>query len=186
MENIPGRSCTRLEHLEALNRAARLSLVQPGLILSQTGFGLGLISSCIALMKQANLTKSQINRFLDDQVVDIEADFLTTHRAIYRLANEIGCGGHLLRADILKDVIEVRIAIAELSLRTSQATMLHLGSSGYRLHSTAERKLRESYFVAVVTPSLKHLKKLHYEMNGGSKDRYYSDNVQVPQPMARH
>jgi hypothetical protein len=43
--------------------------------------------------------------------------------------------------------------------------MLHLGSSAYRLHSTAERKLRESYFVAIVTPALKHLKKLQSDLN---------------------
>jgi hypothetical protein len=41
--------------------------------------------------------------------------------------------------------------------------MLHAGASGYRLHSPFERKLRESYFVAIVTPALKHLKKIqHY------------------------
>jgi hypothetical protein len=53
---------------------------------------------------------------------------------------------------------------SELSLRASQAAMLHLGASGYLLHGAAERKLRESYFVAIVTPALKHLKKLLHDM----------------------
>ncbi|GAC1406766.1 MAG: hypothetical protein NVSMB49_26500 [Ktedonobacteraceae bacterium] len=43
--------------------------------------------------------------------------------------------------------------------------MLHAGASGYRLHSAVERKLRESYFVAIVTPALKHLKKVLYELD---------------------
>ena len=42
--------------------------------------------------------------------------------------------------------------------------MLHMGAAGYRSGSAAERKLRESYFVAIVTPALKHLKKLQHDM----------------------
>ncbi|HTK06431.1 MAG TPA: acyl-CoA dehydrogenase family protein [Ktedonobacteraceae bacterium] len=138
----------------------------PAIILSQTGFGLGLVGSCIALMRQANRTKGHINSFLPDQVDDIEADLQTTRQTIYQLAEEIGCGERPLRADLLKETVATRIAIAELALRASQATMLHLGSSGYRLHSVAERKLRESYFIAIVTPALKHLKKMQSGMNG--------------------
>ncbi|HEY4389490.1 MAG TPA: acyl-CoA dehydrogenase family protein [Ktedonobacteraceae bacterium] len=138
--------------------------IQPGFILSQTGFGLGLINSCIALMNRSNISKGHVNRFLDDQVTDIEADLQSVRQSIYHLADEIGCGEQALRADIMKDVIHARIVISELSLRASQATMLHLGASGYRLHSMADRKLRESYFVAIVTPALKHLKKLQYEL----------------------
>jgi alkylation response protein AidB-like acyl-CoA dehydrogenase len=139
--------------------------IQPGMILSQTGFGLGLVRSCIDLMKHANVTKGHVNQFLDDQVDAIEADFLSVRQAIYRLAEEIGCGEQKTRADLIKDVIQTRITISKLSLRASQATMLHLGSSAYRLHSTAERRLRESYFVAIVTPALKHLKKLQSDLN---------------------
>ena len=38
--------------------------------------------------------------------------------------------------------------------------MLHAGAAGYKAGAATERKLRESYFVAIVTPALKHLKKL--------------------------
>jgi alkylation response protein AidB-like acyl-CoA dehydrogenase len=139
--------------------------IQPGIILSQTSFGLGLINSCLALIKHANVTKGHVNQYLDDQVDAIETDFLSVRQTIYRLSDEIGCGEQKTRADFIKDVIQARIMISELALRASQATMLHLGSSAYRLHSIAERKLRESYFVAIVTPSLKHLKKLQSDLN---------------------
>jgi hypothetical protein len=42
--------------------------------------------------------------------------------------------------------------------------MLHMGAAGYRSGSAAERKVREAYFVAVVTPAIKQLKKNLHDM----------------------
>ena len=38
--------------------------------------------------------------------------------------------------------------------------MLHAGARAYVQGSPAERELREACFVAIVTPALKHLKKM--------------------------
>jgi|SRR5579859_4363290 len=138
--------------------------IRSGFILTQTGFGLGLVSSCIELMKRTNRTKGHINCFLDDQVADIENDLRTTQRHTYALAEEIGCGNQDTRPDIMRDVVQARLSVSELALRASQATMLHAGASGYRQQSVYNRKLREAYFVAIVTPALKHLKKLLYDL----------------------
>jgi alkylation response protein AidB-like acyl-CoA dehydrogenase len=141
-----------------------LARIRPGFILTQTGFGLGLVSSCVELMKRTNEAKGHVNCFLDDQAEAIERDLCSAQQYTYALADEIGCGQRDVRPDIIKDVVQARILASELSLRASQAAMLHAGASGYRLHSAFERKLRESYFVAIVTPALKHLKKLLYEL----------------------
>jgi hypothetical protein len=37
--------------------------------------------------------------------------------------------------------------------------MLHQGAKGYLSHSAAQRKLREAYFIAIVTPAIKHLRR---------------------------
>ena len=37
--------------------------------------------------------------------------------------------------------------------------MLHAGARGFVTNAAAQRRLRESYFVAIVTPALKHLRK---------------------------
>ncbi len=138
--------------------------IRSGFILTQTGFGLGLVSSCIELMKRTNRTKGHINCFLDDQVEDIETDLRIAQRLTYALAEEIGCGNRDIRSDIMGDVVQARLSASELSLRASQATMLHAGVSAYRRHSVYDRKLREAYFVAIVTPALKHLKKILYDL----------------------
>lgn len=56
--------------------SAFIPKIQHGFMLTQTGFGLGLVSSCVELMKRTNEAKQHVNRFLDDQVEDIENDFI--------------------------------------------------------------------------------------------------------------
>lgn len=143
--------------------------IRSGFILTQTGFGLGLVSSCVELMKRTNVSKHHVNRFLDDQVTDIEVDLHNVQQYTYALADEIGCGQHENRPDMIRDVVEARILVSELALRASQAAMLHAGASGYLRHCAFERKLRESYFVAIVTPALKHLKKMQYDLQQNSE-----------------
>jgi len=42
--------------------------------------------------------------------------------------------------------------------------MLHCGARGYVANATAQRRLREAYFVAIVTPATKQLKKMLADM----------------------
>lgn len=134
--------------------------IKPGFILTQVGMGLGLTASCIELMKRANRQLGHVNRFLDDQVEDIAADLQIARQRTYELADQLNeCTG-VARPQLTKEIIQARVTAGELSLRSSQAAMLHAGARAYVQGSPAERKLREAYFVAIVTPALKHLKKM--------------------------
>ncbi len=147
--------------------APYIARIRPGFILGQTGFGLGLVGACLEIMRRANRRTAHVNCFLDDTLEKIEADFQTARNFTHDLADEIGVGaeGSMSRPALAKDAIQARILASELALRASQAAMLYAGASGYRLGGPVERKLRESYFVAIVTPALKHLKKLQAAMN---------------------
>jgi hypothetical protein len=57
-------------------------------------------------------------------------------------------------------VLQARLAGSELSLTAAQAAMLHCGARGYVTTGAAQRRLREAYFVAIVTPAIKQLKKM--------------------------
>jgi alkylation response protein AidB-like acyl-CoA dehydrogenase len=61
-------------------------------------------------------------------------------------------------------VIEARIAIGEAAVAAAHAAMLHCGARGYVANAAAQRRLRESYFVAIVTPAIKQLKKMLADM----------------------
>lgn len=141
-----------------------VAAIRPGFVLTQAGFGLGLVASCIDLMRRANERVGHVNRYLDDGAGEIEADLQEARGRTYALAEQIGCGEHTLGPEATREAIACRILASELALRASQAAMLHTGAAGYRSGAAAERKLRESYFVAIVTPALKHLKKLQHDL----------------------
>ena len=56
-------------------------------------------------------------------------------------------------------MLKVRGEAAELSLRAAQAALLHQGARGYLMKSAPQRRVRESHFVAIVTPAIKHIRK---------------------------
>ena len=56
-------------------------------------------------------------------------------------------------------VLEARARGSELSLKAAQAALLHHGARGYLASSAVQRRVRESHFVAIVTPALKQLRK---------------------------
>ncbi|HEX8465904.1 MAG TPA: acyl-CoA dehydrogenase family protein [Abditibacterium sp.] len=136
--------------------------IRPGFILGQTGFGLGVIAACLEIMQRANKRTGHVNCFLDDRAEHIEADLDALRTRIYALADEIGVGqsAAVPSKELVRGCVQARLDTSELALRASQAALLHAGAGGYRAGGAVDRKLRESYFVAIVTPATKHLKKL--------------------------
>ena len=135
--------------------------IRPGFMLTQVGMGLGLVESCIDLMRRSNQRLGHVNQFLDDQADDLALDLQTARERTYALADRLDtCTGPVEDVALIREVIQARIAGSELSLRAAQSTMLHAGARAYVHGSAPERKLREAYFVAIVTPALKQLKKM--------------------------
>ncbi len=134
--------------------------IKPGFILMQVGMGLGLTQNCIDLMRRIDKTKHHVNQYLDDRPDEMESELESLRLKSYRLAEAIGHGRELFSTEVIREVIEARAAASELSLRASQSLMLHAGAIAYVHGSIYERRLRESYFVAIVTPALKHLRKV--------------------------
>lgn len=140
--------------------AEYLARIQPGMILAQLGMGLGLIRDCIRLIDSAGKTHQHINSFENDQADELRIALASAETQTFRLASRLDNGPqadelHALRTDVLR----LRLAGGELTLRAANAAMLHQGARGYLRTATAQRRLREAYFVAIVTPSLKHLRR---------------------------
>ncbi|MBU1363767.1 MAG: acyl-CoA/acyl-ACP dehydrogenase [Gammaproteobacteria bacterium] len=136
--------------------AAYVKRIKPGMILAQMGMGLGLIDACSKLMAQSNRTLAHVNQYLDDQFEDIESALEEGRAATYALADEVQQGPV---ADRTLDILKLRLAGGELSVRAAHAAMLHQGAKGYLVRNAAQRRLREAYFVAIVTPATKHLRR---------------------------
>jgi alkylation response protein AidB-like acyl-CoA dehydrogenase len=140
--------------------AEYLARIQPGMILAQLGMGLGLIRDCIRLIERVGKTHQHINCFEDDQAAELSAALAGAEVETFRLAGLLDAGPYAAqRPTILLDILKLRLAGGELSLRAANAAMLHQGARGYLRTAAAQRRLREAYFIAIVTPSLKHLRR---------------------------
>jgi alkylation response protein AidB-like acyl-CoA dehydrogenase len=134
--------------------------IKPGFVLAQVGMGLGLTQACVDSMKRSNQRYGHVNGYLDDSVDRIEADLEQLRSQTYALADTLSARSPYREPGFFRRVVQARADASELSLRAAQADMLHAGARSYLQGGAIERRLREAYFVAMVTPALKHLKKV--------------------------
>ncbi len=128
--------------------------IKAGFILLQTGMGIGVTQACITLMREADVTHGHTNQYLPRRADDFAKDLAAVHGEITRLAaTPLDQAPEYLRA-----VLTARLRISELTLEAGQAALLHTGARGYIEGSAVSRRIREGHFVAIITPSIRHLR----------------------------
>ncbi|WP_409188105.1 acyl-CoA dehydrogenase family protein [Bradyrhizobium sp. RDM4] len=130
--------------------------IRAGFILLQAGMALGLIRDCINIMDEVDGSLGHINRYLPQQPVhfrDLAAELESETMALARDPyNE--------EETYWRKVIALRLRAGEASVAAAHAAMLHCGARGYLKSHRVQRRLREAYFVAIVTPATKQLRKM--------------------------
>jgi alkylation response protein AidB-like acyl-CoA dehydrogenase len=111
-------------------------------------------------MHQLEGPLGHVNKYLDVQPEHISEKLAGIEAAVELLA----ATPFERHQSYWRAVIEARLMVSETALAASQAAMLHCGARGYIANATAQRRLRESYFVAIVTPAIKQLKKMLADM----------------------
>lgn len=96
-----------------------------------------------------------VNCYLEDRPDELEADLDELKSRLTALLTD----PYNTSGEYLQDVIQARLEASELTLRAAHSAMLHTGARGYLAQAPAQRKLREAYFVAIVTPAIKHLRR---------------------------
>ncbi len=129
--------------------------IRAAFILLQTGMGLGVAQGAIDSMWKVERQLGHVNEFLDDRpdALQDELDALTA-RIMVLAQTPFGS-----EREFLIDVLDARAHASELALRAAQSALLHQGARGYLMTSDVQRRVRESHFVAIVTPAIKHLRK---------------------------
>jgi alkylation response protein AidB-like acyl-CoA dehydrogenase len=135
--------------------ASFLKRSRNGIVLLQFGMGMGNIQSCIDLSREVEPLLGHVNTYLDDRPDELQAELDDAVEAAMALAED----PFETSDEFFQEVLQLRLTAGELALRASQSAMLHTGAKGYLQTAPAQRKLRESYFVAIVTPAIKHLRK---------------------------
>ncbi len=129
--------------------------IRAAFILLQTGMGLGVAQGAIDSMWTVERQLGHVNAFLDDRPDDLQAELDDLTARIMKLAQTPFASDQ----QFVIDVLDARAHASELALRAAQSALLHQGARGYLMSSDVQRRVRESHFVAIVTPAVKHLRK---------------------------
>jgi alkylation response protein AidB-like acyl-CoA dehydrogenase len=138
-----------------------LKKIRAGFILLQAGMGLGVIRDCLELIQRVQPSLGHINKFLDDQPEGLAE----TLGAIEAETAALSPSPYDASPEYWRRVLALRLLAGETAVRAAHAAMLHSGARGYVRASRVQRRLREAYFVAMVTPATKQLRKMLAEMN---------------------
>lgn len=126
--------------------------IKPTFIAYQIPLAFGVVGASIESIEKTCNRQNGCNQFLKVQPVDLE-DMKA------KLEQNLDT---IIQSDDLdwKEIARVKLSTAYLTLETVQAAMLHNGSAAYLNVSPSARRLREAYFFANLTPTIKHLEKL--------------------------
>lgn len=129
--------------------------VRAGFILLQTGFGLGVVQGAVDSMWRVEPALGHVNRHLEDRPGDVQAEL----DALWARIDALAATPFDTRTDYFISVLDARAHASELALRAAQSALMHAGARGYLLSSDVQRRVRESHFVAIVSPAIKHIRK---------------------------
>ena len=129
--------------------------IRAAFILLQCGMGLGVAQGAIDSMWAVERPLGHVNEFLDDRPDALQDELDALSERTIRLARTpFGSD-----TEFVIDVLDARAHASEIALRAAQSALLHAGARGYLMTSQVQRRVRESHFVAIVTPAIKHLRK---------------------------
>jgi alkylation response protein AidB-like acyl-CoA dehydrogenase len=134
--------------------------IRAGFILLQMGMAIGLIRDCIAIMNEVGAPLGHVNRYLPQQ----PADFQDLLSELESRTMELARDPFNSDEDYWRGVVDLRLQAGDASVAAAHAAMLHCGARGYLKSHRAQRRLREAYFVAIVTPATKQLRKMLHDI----------------------
>ena len=123
-------------------------------VLLQCGMAAGVVQGAIDSMWAVEEQLGHVNQYLEDRPASLQAELDGLLARILDLAHTPFDDSDAFFVNVL----DVRAHGAELSLRAAQSALLHQGARGYLMSSEVQRRIRESHFVAIVTPAIKHLR----------------------------
>ena len=135
--------------------------IRAGFVLLQAGMAIGITRDCIEIMARVKPSLGHVNKFLAGQqpedfasaLAEIEADVRVMASTPYDASDAFW-----------RRVVELRLKAGDATMAAAHAAMLHTGARGYLKSHRAQRRMREAYFVGIVTPATKQLSKMLAEM----------------------
>ena len=132
-----------------------IARIRGAFVMLQCGMAVGITQGAIDSMWAVESQLGHVNEFLEDRPDALQAELDGLVARVQTLAKTPFDPS----TDFFIDVLDARAHGAELCLRAAQSALMHQGARGYLMSSAVQRRVRESHFVAIVTPAIKHLRK---------------------------
>jgi hypothetical protein len=132
-----------------------IARIRAAFVMLQCGMAVGVTQGAIDSIWEVEAQLGHVNQFLEDRPDALQAELDALTARVMALAET----PYNASVEFFIDVLDARAHGAELSLRAAQSALLHQGARGYLMSSAVQRRVRESHFVAIVTPAIKHLRK---------------------------
>lgn len=131
-----------------------IARIRSAFVMLQCGMAVGVTQGAIDSMWAVEDQLGHVNQYLEDRPDALQAELDALTARVMKLAET----PFNPSVEFFIDVLDARAHGAELSLRAAQSALLHQGARGYLMSSAVQRRVRESHFVAIVTPAIKHLR----------------------------
>ena len=128
--------------------------IRPAFVLYQIPLGLGVAESSIGSIRQVCNKQGGCNQYLPIQPEELEEELVDIRSNMYKVTNALELVNHW------HDLLKLRLQTVYLTSKSAHGSMLHQGGAGYLKHSAPSRRLRESYFLVNLTPTVKQLEKM--------------------------
>lgn len=139
------------DYVIAHDAASFIDEIRPTFVLYQVPLGIGVMGAAIEGIEKVKGKQNGSNQYLPVQAKDIAEKIEQIKQKLKDIAKQ----------DIaIFDICSLRLHTAYETLAAVQANMLHNGSGGYVNGSAPSRKLREAYFFANLTPTIRQLEKV--------------------------
>lgn len=132
-----------------------IARIRAAFVMLQCGMAVGITQGAIDSMWAVEPQLGHVNQFLEDRPATLQAELDALSARVMKLAETPFDSS----TEFFIDVLDARAHGAELCLRAAQSALMHQGARGYLMSSDVQRRVRESHFVAIVTPAIKHLRK---------------------------
>ncbi|QWC23621.1 acyl-CoA/acyl-ACP dehydrogenase [Bacillus haikouensis] len=129
--------------------------VRPAFIFYQIPLGLGVTEAAIHSINKVKSKQGGSNQYLPVQAEELEQELEGLREKTYKLAS--------MTTDfsiVWEELIRIRLEVVYLTSKAVHANMIHSGSAAYIQKSDPSRRLRESYFLVNLTPTVRHLEML--------------------------
>lgn len=142
------------EDVLAEDAAAFLPRIRQGFVLLQMGMALGVTRGAVRGMRDSGPGRAPIAAHVTPGIAEIETRLAALREGARRLASGLDAAPDLAA---WRQTLRLRREASFLALDATRSATLLAGAAGFREGSDVARRAREAAFVAIVSPSVKHI-----------------------------